>query len=138
MKASLKIEAIGDNVDQEMRLWRNIINMSAPGLGDITIGKPIYSYWVAQISGHDPKYKYARQFIRGKKDYTLANSKGSRGVFIYYLLESGFVYEVKSSKRRYFCVVDEEGNIIEVGKEFVDQWIKDHSESVLMMQPGKE
>ncbi len=139
MKASLKIEAIGDDADQMIRLWMNILNEGMPGLGDMTFGKPLHSYWVAQITGHDPKYKYARQFIKGKKDYTHANSKGSRGVFIYYLLESGYVYEVKkSSKRHFFCLVDDEGNIDEVDKDYIEQWIKDHLELTPTKLQGSE
>ena len=127
MKAQIKIEAIGDDVDQTLRFFTGLTNGLVPGLGDVTFGKPIKTYWVAQITGVDLKYKYARTFIRGKKDYTHANRKGSRGVFVYFLLESGNVYEAKkSSKRRFFCIVDNEGDIIEVDKEYVDQWINDH------------
>lgn len=126
-KAQIKIEAIGDDVDQLLRFFTGLTNALEPGLGDVTFGKPKKSYWVAQITGVDPKYKYARTFLRGKKDYAHANRKGSRGVYVYYLLESGNVYEVKkSSKRRFFCIVDDEGDIIEVDKEYVDQWINDH------------
>lgn len=127
MKAQIKIEAIGDDVDQMLRFFTGLTNEMVPGLGDVTFGKPAKTYWVAQITGVDLKYKYARQFLRGKKDYTHANRKGSRGVFVYYLLESGNLYEVKkSSKRRLFCIVDDDGDIIEVDKEYVDKWINDH------------
>ena len=127
MKASLKIEAIGDDVDQMLRFFTQLTNDLSPGLGNMTFGKPLQTYWVAQITGVDPKYKYARSFLRGRKDYTHSNRKGSRGVFVHYLLESGYLYEVKkSSKRRFFCIVDNEVDIIEVDKEYVDQWIDDH------------
>lgn len=131
MKAQIKIEAIGDDVDHFLRSLQNLTNDLVPGLGTRTFGyKP--SYWVSQIIGSDPIYKYARSFLKGKKDYAHANSKGSRGVFVYYLLESGYVYEVKrNSKRRFFCTVDDEGDIIEVDSNFVDQWIKDHSADLL-------
>lgn len=131
MKAQIKIEAVGDDVDQMLRFFSTMTNDLVPGLGDMTFGtnngKPKPSYWVAQIIGVHPVFKYERKFIKGKKDYSQANRKGSRGVFVYYLVESGNVYEVKrSSKRRYFCIVDEEGSIQEVNKEYVDQWINDH------------
>lgn len=127
MRAQIRIEAIGDNVHQELRLWTNIANMCCPGIGDLTFGKSPFNYWVAKITGKDEKYKYAREFIRGKKDYTHANSKGSRGIFLYFLIESGFVYEVKGSKKRYFCKVSEDGEIIELTGDDVDEWIRDHS-----------
>jgi hypothetical protein len=129
MKASLKIEAIGDNIDQMYRHFANLTNMLVPGLGTVTFGDaPKKSYWVAQIMGHDPKYRYRRYFLFGKKDYKFANSKGSRGVFVYYLLESENIYEVKTSKRRYFCTVSEDGDIVEISKEVVDKWVNDHLE----------
>src|SRR5262245_32437940 len=108
MKAQIKIEAIGDDTDQLLRFFTSFTNELVPGLGDMTFGgKPKPSYWVAQITGVHERFKYERKFLKGKKDYTHANRKGSRGVFVYYLVESGNVYEVKrSSKRRYFCIVD--------------------------------
>ena len=144
MKASLKLEAIGDNTYQYMKLWTGILNSGMPGLGDMLTGDaPKSACWVAQIIGFDPKYKYARQFVKGKKDYTHANSKGSRGVFVYYVLESGYVYEVLSPSTwsridRYFCTVTDDGEIQRVDKDYVDQWIKDHSASQLLKLPSEE
>lgn len=130
MKAYLEIEKIGDNVSGEMKLWRTIIDEMVPGLGTVTIGPDPFSKWVARITGFDPVYKYKREFMRYKKDYARSNSKGSRGVYQCYLLDSGYVYEVKGRKgRRWFCAVTEDGDIIEVDKEYVNQWIKDHSVS---------
>lgn len=132
MKASLKIEAIGDNTYQYTKLWTGILNSGMPGLGDMLTGDaPKSACWVSQIVGFDPKYKYVRQFVKGKKDYTHTNSKGSRGVFVYYILESGYVYEVSSPRTwsridRYFCTVTDDGEIRRVNKEYVDQWINDH------------
>ncbi len=133
MKASLKIEAIGDNADQMCRFYRCLTNSMVPGLGDITFGKSFKSYWVAQITGFDKQYKYQRVFLRGKKSYKYANSKGSRGVYVYYLLESGNIYDVRDPslrKERYFCTVNGDGDIIKIDKEEVDQWINEHSESM--------
>lgn len=131
MKANLSIEAIGDNTDQEF--FRGLTNSLSPGLGDVTFGKPPKSYWVAEITGSDPVYKYARAFLKGKKDYTKANSVGSRGVFINYLLESGHLYEIKAqvswkSNDRYFCMVSDAGEITKLTPEEADQWLKEHLE----------
>jgi hypothetical protein len=130
MKASLKIEAIGDNSFQEMRFYTNILNDGAPGLGDL-LGAPKPDYWVAMITGYDKKYGYSRQFLRGKKDYKKSNSVGSRGIYLFYLLDSGYIYEVSQpitwqKTRRYYCTVIDDGEIIEIGKDLVDQWVKDH------------
>lgn len=55
--------------------------------------------------------------VYGHTDYSKANSKGSRGVRIYYTLESGRRYRVRApqswkSTEEYICYVTEEGNII--------------------------
>jgi hypothetical protein len=123
VKAQIKIEAMYDNVVQEMKAWTTLANAASPGLGDRTFGKPFTGPWCAKITGKDTYYGYKREFVQGKKDYTHANSKGSRGVFVYFLVESGFVYEVKGSRRRYFCAVLENGDIAEISKEDVEEWI---------------
>lgn len=111
-------------------------------MGDL-LGAPKTNYWVARIVGRDQKYCYEREFLSGKTDYRNANSIGSRGVFIYYLLESGQLYEVRhpvtwNRYRRYFCTVSDDGEIIEVSKELVEKWVNDRSESTCLTQPGNE
>jgi hypothetical protein len=124
MKAVLALDAIGDNVDRMFRDSCKAMNGMISGLGDAVIGKPPASYWVAEITGPDLQYKWKREFLRGKKDYSKANSVGSRGVFIYYTMESGHVYEVKertSWKRgdRYFCRISDDGEIIRIDESEV-------------------
>ena len=128
MKATIKIEAIGDNADAMLRTWRDITDSLVPGLGAATFGYIPKNYWVAEIMGKDPKYKYRRIFLRGKKDYTHSNSQGSRGIYIWYTLESGRVYEVNKPvswkhNLRYFCRVDENGDVIKIDQEEIEQWI---------------
>lgn len=127
MKSQIKIEAIGDDVDHLLRQFSALADIYVPGLGEMTFGKNPASYWVAEIKDFHPKWKYERDFLRGKKDYTHANRKGSRGVFVYYLLECPRVYEVKTTKRRYFCTVNTTGDIIEISKEDVDEWIRENA-----------
>jgi hypothetical protein len=50
--------------------------------------------WVAEIIGIDPRYRFARNFVECQIDYSQANGKGSRGVFLYFFVEVGRVYEV--------------------------------------------
>jgi hypothetical protein len=125
VKASLKIEARGDNVVQDMKFWTTLTNDLSPGLGDRTFGNMPASYWVARIAGKDLHFGYKREFLRGNKDYTHSNSKGSRGIFVFFLLESENIYEVKNTRRRYFCKVDDDGDIIEITKDEVQKWIAD-------------
>jgi len=143
MKAVLEIELFGDDTRQLCKLWRNIMNEGMPGLGDMTIGTMPRNSWVAEITGTDPKYKYKRKFLKSKKDYSRANSKGSRGVFIEYLLESGCYYDVSAQTSwknvdRYFCTVNDEGDIVKMSEEEVIQCLKDHSELTSSQQPDSE
>ena len=138
MKAYLEIELFGDNVRQILKLWRNITNSAIPDLGNLTFGNMSSSEWVAEIVGFNQKYKYTRRFLKCKKDYSRANSKGSRGVFAEYILESGKIYDVKTRKSRYFCTVNENGDIKELTEREVGEWLKDHLESMSSQQPDKE
>lgn len=91
------------------------------------------SCWCARITGADPRYGLAREFIRGLKDYDRANGTQSRGVFMYYTLETGHYYEVKrqyswKNYERFFCRVTDEGDVVRVEKEEVIEWAKKASE----------
>lgn len=143
MKAYLEIELFGENARQMFKLWETIINTGAPGLGTITFGGMPSSGWVAEITGFDPKYKYARNFLKRKLDYSRANSKGSRGVYAEYILESGKIYEVKEQTSwkkvyRYFCTVNNDGEIVILNESEVIEWLKSRSESTSLPQPGSE
>ncbi len=70
------------------------------------VGKP--RNWVARITGLDDRYGFKREFVPGYKDYITANSIGSRGVTVTYMLEEMHIYEVSSpiswrSLDRYYC-----------------------------------
>lgn len=131
MKASIRLELFGDNAVQMHRFYQNMIDdYVMPGLGTATFGKgPGPSSWVAEITGEHPRFKLDRQFLKAKKDYSCANSKGSRGVFAVYILESGKYYDIKEQKswknsRRYYAKVNDDGDVVEVGDEEVAQWLK--------------
>lgn len=126
MKANLKIEAIGHDSYQFMRSWSRLMDMPKP------------DYWVAMITGkYSGGYKLA--YLVAKTDYKHANSVGSRGVYLHYILESGHIYQVSQPiswkrTRKYYCTVTDEGEIVEVNEEYVDQWIKDHWELMFLRQ----
>lgn len=68
--------------------------------------------WVAQVMGRDGRGRWTRAFLDGARDYSSANSIGSRGVTINFTLEEGPIYEVSAPKTwrstdRYFCRVIE-------------------------------
>lgn len=122
VKGYIRAEIFGDDVRQKFKLAHNIFNDAAPGagIGDKEFGIPSNT-WCAEITGLDSKYKYQRCFLHGKKDYTHANGKGSRGMYYEWVLESGHIYEVKeqtswSHCERFFCTVSDEGNIINLSE----------------------
>lgn len=66
--------------------------------------------------------------IWGKRDYSRANSKGTRGVFIHYVLEQNKLYWVKApqswrSVAIYHCAVMESGDIYHLSKNEVEEWL---------------
>ena len=129
MKAILKIEAINHEVDREIDMVAGLFY--ACGLKELYGEKPKKKYWAARIAGPDPKYKYKRVFLKPKKDYSKANSKGSRGVYFVYMLESGNIYDVSEpvswkNVDRYFCKVSEDGAIIKITEENVKKWLKEN------------
>jgi hypothetical protein len=129
MKAVLRIELYGEDTRTLMKSWSSFINQASPGLGDATIGSLPPSGWVAEITGYDDRYKYARSFLERKLDYSHSNSKGSRGIFAEYILESEHYYEVKrqiswGKSDRYFCVVDYDGNIIKIPEDLLKENLK--------------
>ncbi len=126
MKAFLELELRGDNTRQFAKMYEYIGNDVSPGLGTSIFHIPATS-WVAEITGTDQKYKYARRFLGYKKDYSRSNSKGSRGLYAEYILESDRIYDVKDFKNRYFCTVNEEGDIKRLTETEVQEWVKNHS-----------
>lgn len=84
--------------------------------------------WVARITGLSAEYEYHREFLRAKQDWIDANSVGSRGVFFVWTLAEGQFYEAyrKTSQQlseRLFLTVTADGDVVEVEKEEVDQWL---------------
>jgi len=122
MKATLKIEAIGDNT---YRLLKNLQG----AIGEAFVGSVPSRCWVAEIVGVDARFGFDREFVLCKTDYAKANSAGSRGVHHWFILESGKVYEVSAPKTwkrtdRYFCTVTDDGEIVTLEREAVDEWAR--------------
>lgn len=129
MRALFKIELIGDNIRREAR---NIVNDLTPAVGraaaEAFMGKDPSRPWVARIDGLDPRYGLARTFVHGTRDYSRANSVGSRGVWECFALEPG-LYEVFHRvswhrARRYFIRVTEDGSYHEISREEVEACLR--------------
>lgn len=115
MKASLKLEAIGHNIVGQMRLYSSIIDeVISDRFGRLIFGSQDewkrWGVWEVFANGK------TRQ-IYGRTDYSRSNKAGSRGVMIWYELESGSHYFVKSPKSwkstdEFMCHVTEDGEIV--------------------------
>lgn len=123
----IKIEIIGDNIDEQVKMFSYMCDSVTPGLSNSVIGKHKKRGWCCQITGKDNKYTFKRFFLTGNKDYRHGNSLGSRGVYEYYNLEEGNVYEISSpvswkKDDRYFCkIVD--NKLLRISKEEVLEWV---------------
>jgi hypothetical protein len=117
MLVPLRLECIGDDAVQRFR-------RIAPGM--------FKSPWVARILDLSSCHGFEREFLRGQKDYTHANSVGSRGVYLTFWLEEGEVYEVYAHlswqcSERYF-VLATGGELRRVSREQVIEWLSAPSE----------
>jgi hypothetical protein len=122
--ASLVLEEIGGNykpaarnLHQAVRLIGRVNPAHASRILDPS------GPWVARLTGYHEKYGYERDFLRGRRDYRDANRKGTRGVYLYFLLPPG-IYEVRALEswtkdRRYF-VRSADGRAHEIDKGEVD------------------
>ena len=125
MRAILKIELIGDDTRWGVHhIYSQVIKQVGRTVANALFGseRPPYP-WVAKITGTDKRYGFARVFMQGNRDYSRANSIGSRGVYVYYPLEPG-IYEVNQQLtwhrwQRYFLVVDKDANKQKVTKDVV-------------------
>ena len=129
----IKIERIGDDTDALLGMWRKVANDIVPGLGDVTFGtERACKAWCAEITGFHPKYRFERKFMRANRDYTYANKTGSRGVYDYFNLENGHIYDISSpiswkNTERYYCRI-ENNELVKMNKKEVEEWLNTHSE----------
>jgi hypothetical protein len=119
MKATLGLEAIGGFHYRSKKTGNEMI--------DATFDFGPDPCWVAKITGFRGTDYFQREHLHGKKDYTNSNSKGTRGIFVWYTLETGKYYEVESRlswsrSEHYFCKTDDNGDIIKVERKEVEAW----------------
>ncbi len=72
----------------------------------------------------------AAQEVFGKRDYSKANSKGTRGVNLCYVLEENEIYWIKerlSWKRTayYYAAVTPDGDVVELSELQAKEWLSD-------------
>jgi len=104
----------------------SIGDLKAMGLDLPIVGLKPRAY-VGQIMGHDGR-RFLLAYLQGNRDYARANSRGSRGIYISYLLAHGPIYKVSapiswSTTDRYFCRV-ENGSIVKMTEAEVMQCLE--------------
>lgn len=125
MKATVSAEAIGLHSRERDPLVRALLGNDPQQL------RP----WCAEITSHDPAYGYQRTFLRPRRDYSRANSAGSRGIHFWWTLETGQLYQLCSREswtgrmHRRWLVVTDDGDTRELTQKEADQWLSDHSGS---------
>lgn len=127
MKAALEIECIGDGFRSEDDFRASVLGAILDKMADRRVFGSPKRWWVAEITGRDPKYGYRREFLHYQKDYSRANSTGTRGIYATYVLDEGRLYEVSapqswSATDRYFCTV-RDGRIVRLSQEEADDWV---------------
>lgn len=102
---ALALEWLGQDSDKAMREWQRVERQMGIRDGESPSRRP----WVAEIMGFSERYDLDRRWLDGRIDYTYANSIGSRGVYLHYMLDRGRIYEVRSfvswaTEDRYFGI----------------------------------
>lgn len=120
MIVTLRLEAIGDNYRRldAAPLKRTLYEVRRRSEHAQRLLDPKMRPWVAEITGLHRIRGLERSFLNGMRDYRDANSSGSRGVYLTFVLYEGRIYEVQevlswSRKRRYLCRV-EQGRVVEM------------------------
>lgn len=112
---TLKLELIG--------CWVRFRGMNFNSIIRTSKKKP----WVAEIIGLCDQYGFKRTFLSAMGDYSEALSTKSRGVYFYYHLFPGKVYEIFEHctwkrERRYFATVVN-GKIVDIEKNDIYKWL---------------
>lgn len=96
MKAAFGVEAVGYGLWLELRMPLAMVRAvgAEEALGTRSYGSH-YRPWLAQVTGTDPRYGLARQFVRARIDYRGANSRATRGAWFWWTLDEGLLYETR-------------------------------------------
>lgn len=139
MIAMLGIESIGDDADFRAKMrgaqthkaavWQRALHTGR--VRQLLLDEQRYESrpkaWCARITGRTAGGGFAREFLRGRKDYRESNGTGSRGVFKWFELSEGELYEVNAPQSwtaadRYFCRAVH-GKVVRLTTEEVDAWV---------------
>lgn len=128
LRAALSLEVIGDDTLALLRQTQQTAGMvSGPVAASFFAPGRDASPWAARLNGVTIGGKFRREFLRGQKDYSRANSIGSRGVYLHYSLPPG-VYQVHEKTawqnfRTYF-LLSQAGRTQEITRQEAVVWLK--------------
>jgi hypothetical protein len=100
----LRLECVDDDAAQAARIMRKTGNTARVGQRSVrrvmamdraSAARP----WVARVVGWAVNGSPLREFIKGLKDYSAANSVGSRGVYMFFILTPGHLYEINDMRK---------------------------------------
>lgn len=128
MKASLRLEFIGANDFDAIRGAVRMMNTIIPGLGDAFAGDMPRGPYVAEIAWNAESMQFSRRYLPSQRDYSKANSKGSLGVMLCFILESDRLYEVHSriswrNSETYYAAVAEDGSVYRLKESEAQEWL---------------
>lgn len=131
MKAVLRIEYIGaatwDRLRQFERFEEIVIGGKKTPSDDDYMSQP--GPRVLEYRLEDGAWIVSR--VHGRRDYSRANSRGTRGVMVNHIIESGALYRVKEpvswrSMAHYFVSVTADGGLLRMTKEEALEWASAH------------
>lgn len=139
MKAAFGAEAIGLGYEDDVNDTLAVLNpvtrravcdaLDIPSRGSRSTDPTNPRPWVAEIVGLHPRYRFERRFLGHKTDYRQTSGTRNRGVWFWWTLESGHVYEVSyrtswgSGYQRRFITVTEHGEITDLNEKEVREWL---------------
>lgn len=125
MKGTIGLEFIGCNTADMLRAFADIQSLCGVKIrGD---DAPARGPYVAAVT-RSPSEDLTLSPVWGKRDYSKANSKGSRGVYVWYTLEMDVLYYVREPKSwrsvaEYYVAVTQSGRIYKLSDEEVEEWL---------------
>ena len=123
MKGTIGLEHIGANVRSAMASLAQFERSAGIHASDEL---PYSGPAVAEI--YRDGDLVCRRFLDGKRDYSKANSKGSRGIFVWYTLEQDRLYWVRApqswhSVETYFAALRLDGSVYRLSEQEAAAWV---------------